>query len=187
MISVIIATMYFLSLPGLLMGRSIFSIFIIYIQQSGYSYLWANFPSFWAIISPSTLETHSLFKKIAIIIAFIILSLGLFYTIHKKIEIKGDIVCYIAIWTIYTCVLFLPNMHDRYSYLLDVFFIISIAVNRKMLFFSIIPFLSLIILYASYLFKHTVMAIEIISIFYIVNYILYSYHLFILKYKYGDF
>ena len=32
----------------------------------------------------------------------------------------------LLIWTIWTCILFLPSMHERYSYLLDILFIIAI-------------------------------------------------------------
>lgn len=174
----IVITMYTLSLPGLLMGRSMFSIFDIYVHQSGYSYLWVNFPSFWALIASSTIETHSLFKSIAIILTFVILSIGLFYISYKKIEIKEEKLIYVAIWTIYTCILFLPNMHDRYAYLLDLFLIISVFIDKRILVFTIVPLLSSVLLYSSYLFKHSIIATEIISIFYVINYLIYSYYLF---------
>ena len=69
-------------------------------------------------------------------------------------------------------------MHDRYAYLLDLFLIISVFIDKRILVFTIVPLLSSVLLYSSYLFKHSIIATEIISIFYVINYLIYSYYLF---------
>lgn len=178
--SLMLLSMYIACSPGLLLGRSLFEPIKIYISQSNYEYLWANFPSFWSLIALSDIGTHSLFKTIGVILAASILGIGLFFATYKKIKINHSNIILIAIWTVYTCLLFLPNMHDRYAYLLDLLFIMIIFLNKRFAIFSIIPILSSILVYANYLFLNVTVSVNIIAIFYIVNYTIFSY--FLVKY-----
>ena len=178
--SLMLLSMYIACSPGLLLGRSLFEPIKIYISQSNYEYLWANFPSFWSLIALSDIGTHSLFKTIGVILAASILGIGLFFATYKKIKINHSNIILIAIWTVYTCLLFLPNMHDRYAYLLDLLFIMIIFLNKRFGIFSIIPILSSILVYANYLFLNVTVSVNIIAIFYVINYTLFSY--FLVKY-----
>ena len=170
-------SMYVACSPGLLVGRGLLEPIKIHIIQSNYEYLWLNFPSFWSLIALSDIGTHSLFKTIGVILTASILGIGLFFATYKKIKINHSNIILIAIWTVYTCLLFLPNMHDRYAYLLDLLFIIIIFLNKRFGIFSIIPILSSILVYANYLFLNVTIPVNIIAIFYIVNYTIFSYFL----------
>ena len=178
--SLMLLSMYIACSPGLLLGRSLSEPIKIYISQSNYEYLWANFPSFWSLIALSDIGTHSLFKTIGVILAASILGIGLFFATYKKIKINHSNIILIAIWTVYTCLLSLPNMHDRYAYLLDLLFIMIIFLNKRFGIFSIIPILSSILVYANYLFLNVTVSVNIIAIFYVINYTLFSY--FLVKY-----
>lgn len=175
--SLMLLSMYATCSPGLLLGRGLLEPIKIYISQSNYEYLWINFPSFWSLIALSDIGTHSLFKTIGIILTVSILGSGLFFATYKKIKINHSNISLIAIWTVYTCLLFLPNMHDRYAYLLDLLFIMIIFLNTRFGIFSIIPILSSILIYANYLFSNVTIPVNIIAIFYIVNYSIFSYFL----------
>ena len=175
--SLMMLSMYVACSPGLLVGRGLLEPIKIYIIQSNYEYLWINFPSFWSLIALSDIGTHSLFKTIGVILAASILGIGLFFATYKKIKINHSNIILIAIWTVYTCLLFLPNMHDRYAYLLDLLFIMVIFLNTRFGIFSIIPILSSILIYANYLFLNVTIPVNIIAIFYIVNYTIFSYFL----------
>ena len=178
--SLMMLSMYVACSPGLLVGRGLLEPIKIYIIQSNYEYLWLNFPSFWSLIALSDIGTHSLFKTIGVILAASILGIGLFFATYKKIKINHSNIILIAIWTVYTCLLFLPNMHDRYAYLLDLLFIMIIFLNKRFAIFSIIPILSSILVYANYLFLNVTVSVNIIAIFYVINYTLFSY--FLVKY-----
>ena len=178
--SLMMLSMYVACSPGLLVGRGLLEPIKIYIIQSNYEYLWLNFPSFWSLIALSDIGTHSLFKTIGVILTASILGIGLFFATYKKIKINHSNIILIAIWTVYTCLLFLPNMHDRYAYLLDLLFIMIIFLNKRFAIFSIIPILSSILVYANYLFLNVTVSVNIIAIFYVINYTLFSY--FLVKY-----
>ena len=47
-----------------------------------------------------------------------------------------------ACWCVWTCLLFLPAMHERYAYLLDILLLAAAALNRKNIPFAIVAAVS---------------------------------------------
>ena len=109
--------MIVLSLPGILQGRSVFDIVMIYKGQiSQYPQISLNYPSFWNLLLPNKDERfYVFFGGVGIAVTTIVLFLEAAFFINKKnSESKNIEICFLL--TI-ACVLFLPSMHERYDYL----------------------------------------------------------------------
>ena len=135
-------------------GRSWLDPLRIYLNQTTeYSAIRFNFPSFWGMVFPA--GTHDNWNKAAVLCTLLILAAGLWrllQTQSNKEEVNTEIArtavkkssawektcsyreqrneqwIRLACWSIWTCVLFLPNMHERYAYLLDILMIVLAVV-----------------------------------------------------------
>lgn len=123
-----------LCLPAVFMGRPFMDIFKIYAGQvDEVKQLQLNIPNMYAFfIDGSTRASYENLSKFTIIFTFVILLGGLALLFYKKADLtKWDNFLMTAIWTSFTCVMFLSSMHERYAYLLDILVIVyAIAMRR---------------------------------------------------------
>ena len=142
---------YALNSIGVFFGRSFFEPIKVYTDQVQiYEKMWLNFPSFWQIVGKDYewLHTASVFVTMAVLgILLLLIMSG-----YKKIEDAESFVCVCALF-LWTALLFLPAMHERYSYLLDILFIILAFVNVKYLKFTLANIIINFLTYGKYLFK----------------------------------
>lgn len=182
MMLLIIVSFYTLCIPGFIYGRNLLEPIKIYINQSNYPLLWANYPNFWTIITVDKSNyLSSLLKSTSIFICFSILLVGLFIIIVKKVDIKNSYnFLLITIWTVYTCIMFLVNIHDRYAYLLDILFLISIFLNENMIKYFSVSFIISLITYGNFLFldmgylKYGYNIFNILGVINLINYIMFT-------------
>lgn len=120
------AVMCITSLPALLFGRSVLEIFGVYAGQSEtYPYLAMNYPSVWMLLAqPLNSQHYELLKSPAILFTVCVLAVQMLVWIRQKRMAQGRNLLYMAFLLCYTCVLFLPAMHERYGYLYEVLAII---------------------------------------------------------------
>ena len=113
------AVMIVLSLGGILQGRSVFSCFSVYFQQTQEQLkISSNYPSFWNfLIQDNSTDHYPVFHKYCILFTIVALAAEIAVLSRKCRRITETAWLKIAFFTVYTCVLFLPNMHERYSYL----------------------------------------------------------------------
>ena len=170
------------ALPGIIMGRSILSPFRIYIFQTtmceGVSF---NYNSFWnCIINELVVAGENYYKSFSIVaICFTMCVLGaiLFWAIKRNISLNYSNLIYLLHITVYTCILFLPSMHERYGYIYEMTAILLVFINKK----TVFPALGLILLscitYGWYLFnlQYSVLILSLINViiygWYIYNFI----------------
>lgn len=124
----IIPGFYLFCLPAILFGgRSWLDPFLVYLNQTTeYSAIRFNFPSFWGILFPA--GTHAEWNKAAILLTLAIFLFGTWKLSDQKSHMQWDVM-HVVIWSIWTCVLFLPNMHERYAYTLDVLMLVFLFVR----------------------------------------------------------
>lgn len=122
-------------LPGIIMGRSIADPFLIYFKQTGsYTGISFNYNSFWNCIIkdwPEKNNNYTEFKKVAIIFTIFILTLLLYSLKDIKTELSSYTKLLLLHVTIYSCVLFLPSMHERYGYVYEITALILMCLNKK--------------------------------------------------------
>lgn len=150
----IILAMILMSIPNLLAGRGIKDIYHIYRKQAEqYFLIHMNYPSFWAILSRSGEVTdYAAYKWMAILLTVAIIGLLAVILLKSRIELNSKNIVSIAFILVYTCVLFLPLMHERYGFCYEILALIILFTNKK----TIIPYMGLIFLscstYGRYLF-----------------------------------
>lgn len=175
-----------LSIPSLCMGLRFSKLVDVYINQSdAYHYVYMNYPSFWAMIG----DNYDYLKPVAIIITLMILFVGLLYIVRKKVDLKSaDNFLSVAVWSVWTCVLFLPSMHERYAYLAEILIVILFFVklwseNRKNLgmicVVACVLQLMTCIQYGRYLFQNSYMNFGMTLILHTSVYLFFSYKLFV--------
>lgn len=156
-------------------GRAIFAGIDIYAFQVGeYKRMWANVPSFWALIEAD----YYTFFSFAIILTLVILGLGL-YAFIKNGKLMSDLeqIIKLAIFIEWTCIIFLPAMHERYTYVLDLLLLMLSFLNAEYITYAFISIVTSCMTYSGYLFTGRLLNSWIIII-YIIYWLRYSYSLF---------
>ena len=166
------------SIPGIIMGRSILSPFKTYISQTTtYEGVSFNYNSFWnciikdLVFADKDYTRH--FSVIAICFTMCILGSLLFWAIKQNITLNHSNLIYLLHITVYACILFLPSMHERYSYIYEITAILLMFIDKK----TVFPGLGLILLscatYGFYLFhlNYPVLSPSVINVFIFVWYI----------------
>lgn len=122
------------AVPAALFGRNIFDVFTIYFNQTGsYTGMAWGYPSIWYIFDSSATKSYESLKSASIYLTIAVLAVIFIYFIIKKIKLTAEKMIYILFLTSYTCVFFLPEMHERYAYLPEITAIIAAVLNRKMI------------------------------------------------------
>lgn len=168
-----LAADYMMHLPGFIMGRSLLEPIKIYLgQTSEYQEMWCNFPSVWALLG----NHYDILKGFAVLFTVCILGIGLLYSIDKNIRFISPIIFLgVLIWTVWTCLLFLPSMHERYGYILDILLVyLGFVGGRVYIRYIVAAFLCSLITYGNYLFGLGI-NIKLLSVIYIIAYINYTY------------
>jgi Gpi18-like mannosyltransferase len=134
-------TAWAVSLPSTLYGgRPILSFFSIYYQQCGeYQKLTLNAPNIWALGYDADAFDNSLIMGdysslagFAMGLAITVLGMGLLFVITRNVEFNNtETMLTAACWTVWSCIEFMPSMHERYTYLLDILMILLAAYNLK--------------------------------------------------------
>ena len=151
-------TMIVLSLGGIVQGRHIGDVFTIYLSQTGNNpCMSVNYPSLWALYLANYVTKNADFFQenhvYAMMMAFAVL-LGIVLTVLRsdKKPQKADIVK-LAFLIVYTCVFFLPEMHERYGYMYIMFGLLVVLIDAKMAPAYLILVALDTVIYANYLFK----------------------------------
>lgn len=123
-------------IPAWIIGRDIKSLLTIYIDQAGY-YPWGtlNYPNIYCLIDENAPKAHypEQLSGAGMIFAIMLLGVIAYYVYLKKVELDYNMMVSIAILTVGMAVYFMPHMHDRYGFLLDVLAIIYVMLRPKKL------------------------------------------------------
>lgn len=139
------------AIPSLVMGRGIADVFMNYVEQIGtYTSLAINYPSVWCVVneavSPETL------KAPAVIITVVLIGIFMYIWIKSAENMDKKKMLYCAFILAYTCVFFLPKMHERYGYLYEILAILIAFVDRKTIIPCVVLNMVSLITYSLYLY-----------------------------------
>ena len=154
---IIPAVMVVLSLPGLIMGRGFTEVFTIYLKQtSEYKSMAMNYPSFWLLFKTEGLDSfYQLFSTVAVLITFTVLMIMMIVWLKKKVDFTLQNVLIMAFLISYTCVLFLPSMHERYGFIYEILGLMLAFWFVKTIPLLVLMYLTSIATYSIYLFQLT--------------------------------
>ena len=131
--SLIPVSMLALSLPLVFWGRNIGEVFTIYANQTNsYQAMSLNYPSVWLLLCQAQDPAQYAFLKLpAIVMTVFVLALLMIWWIRKSYQPSGMNYYMMAFLVVYTCVLFLPSMHERYGYLYEILAVVLAVLIPK--------------------------------------------------------
>lgn len=131
-------------------GRSLLAPFQIYIDQSDiYDNMWLDISSIWLLVG----DDYESLKTYAIVLALCICGIGLYLILSGKKKLDSpETYLNTAGWFVWTCILFLPAMHDRYAYLLDILLLLLCFLNICYVKYAFISICFSLISYGHFLF-----------------------------------
>lgn len=145
------------SLPCLVQGRKVFEVFGIYMGQTNeWPAMQNNYPTIWLILDEGSDRGYLYLKSAAIMMTVAVLALLMVIFIIKKIQLnKQNMIC-MAFLLAYTCILFLPSMHERYGYLVEILAIAVVLLHRRTLPLMLLLYGITLQTYGNYLFGKSV-------------------------------
>lgn len=175
-ILITVFTFWFSGILAYFYGRPVFDgIRIYFCQVTEYKHMWMNVPSFWVLFD----NDYARFHVIAIGLAIVLLAIGLFVVSIAKLSMSTfEQVISFAVLIEWTCILFLPCMHDRYTYVLDLLLLMLSFINKKYIIYAFIAVAMSCLTYSAYLFLEYAIINPLLSITYLLAWIIYSYYLF---------
>lgn len=128
------ATYILTCLPAIIAGRPIRSIFYAYLKQVGeYPRIAMNYPSFWLLMQNNSEKAfYDTTHMMAIVFTVMVLLCIMVLLLRRCSRLDTKDFPGLAFIFAYTCVIFLPSMHERYGYLYVVLGIAVIALERRM-------------------------------------------------------
>lgn len=162
------------SIPCLLKGRSVAEIFTVYLEQTDcYEKMSMNYPSFWVIFNDGILiDSYEAMKNTAIAVTVIALGILMVVWLEKKIALNMENMLYMAFLLAYTCVLFLPAMHERYGFVYEILAIAIAFVNKKTIPLLVSLCSISMVTYGYYLYYRS-MDMNILAVINLVTYVIY--------------
>lgn len=154
-------------LPAIIMGRPFIDIITIYAEQTDYGKLiQMNCPNFYALMCDGNdITYYYLFKQFSVFLTIAVLGIMMCIIICKKVDLKNiEVFLLTTAWTVFTCIMFLSSMHERYGYLLDIILIVYAAVSAKHLWIPIVSTLISLRGYCYYLFSYELVSLKVTAI-----------------------
>lgn len=122
-------TMLVLNIPAMVAGYSPMITFTQYVRQAtGYPWLYYFYPNFYLFFQA---RPYYLFSTGAVMLTMAALLIFVVLLVEKKVSLDQDNLLPILLWTAYTCVFFLPSMHERYGYFAEIIAVILGLVNIR--------------------------------------------------------
>ena len=144
-----------LSLPLVFWGRNPLETISVYFNQiSSYPNMALNYPSFWTLLcNTDDITQYVNLRFTAVLFTFSILAFIMVYWVQKNYSTAGKNLLIMAFILCYTCVLFLPSMHERYGFLYEMIAIILAVLIPKTFPLCLGLLLMSLRTYGSYLFE----------------------------------
>lgn len=157
-LSISIFCLWLSGIGGYVSGRPLTSVFKLYAEQTGqYISMWMNAPSFWVLVG----NNYEFLHVFAIGLTIALCGMGLLYILnHENCLDGGEAFMAAATWFVWICLLFLPAMHERYSYMLDILLLILCFFRIEYVKFFGVSFISSLMLYGLFLFNPNAVHVE---------------------------
>lgn len=147
-------TMMITSIGGLFFGRGFKEVLYVYYKQTGtFHYITLSYPGFGSIIANNcTKDFYELLSPSLTILTIIVLGVTMAYILKQNRKLTRSILLKIAFLITYSCVFFLPSMHERYDYIYLLIGLIVCFIDYRFIPIEIILNYISTRLYANYLF-----------------------------------
>lgn len=119
-------TMVAMNIPAMIAGYSPMITFVKYMGQTeSYPWLYYFYPNLWFFFQA---RPYYQFSTSAILLALSALMIFIVLFVQKKKTITSDNILSVLLWMVYTCVFFLPSMHERYGFFAEIIALIMAVI-----------------------------------------------------------
>lgn len=171
-------TLYITSFISVFYGRNVIKETLdIYTHQvKMFNKMYLNYPSIWALFGDGKNGKYIEMMALGLTLGIFACALYLILKTGRK-EFTHKVLCLLTLWTTWTCVLFLPSMHDRYGYIIDILTIILAIIDIKYIWYAVAHNFVSTMSYVRHLFSYKFMDRGFLSIINIVFWILLTIHI----------
>lgn len=167
-----VAVMWLMGVVAFAYGRGLLApLQIYYGQSSHYELMYLSFPSFWVLLG----DDYWGFRWYAIFFTLCVVVTGMYVCLNHRrfLHSRVNYYCVVA-WFIWSMVLFLPCMHDRYAYLLDLLLVMMACCDRRFIKYAVVALLTSLYFYGCFLFVQRDEAPILLSVVYLLVYLHYT-------------
>lgn len=167
-----VAVMWLMGVVAFAYGRGLLApLQIYYGQSSHYELMYLSFPSFWVLLG----DDYWGFRWYAIFFTLCVVVTGMYVCLNHRrfLHSRVNYYCVVA-WFIWSMVLFLPCMHDRYAYLLDLLLVLMACCDRRFIKYAVVALLASLYFYGCFLFVQRDEAPILLSVVYLLAYLHYT-------------
>ena len=167
-----VAVMWLMGVLAFAYGRGLLApLQIYYGQSSHYELMYLSFPSFWVLLG----DDYWGFRWYAIFFTLCVVVTGMYVCLNHRrfLHSRVNYYCVVA-WFIWSMVLFLPCMHDRYAYLLDLLLVLMACCDRRFIKYAVVALLASLYFYGCFLFVQRDEAPILLSVVYLLAYLHYT-------------
>lgn len=126
---IIPVVMVVMNIPAMIAGHSPLIAFTTYARQTGgYPWLYYFYPNLYFFFQA---RPYYLFSSGAILLAASALLIFVVLLVKKEVSLSRENFVPILLWTAFTCVFFLPSMHERYGYFAEMAAVILGILNIR--------------------------------------------------------
>lgn len=149
----ILVGFYLPNIGGLFYGRAWNAPFLIYMNQSNdYHDLAINSINLDQLLRSSNKLNYQIMQPLMILITILIFAIVVIYLLNYRFDLMHNFVP-LAAWVVWTCYLFLPAMHERYDFVVEILLLIASFISIKYLPIFMTVMIIDSIVYCNYLFN----------------------------------
>jgi len=167
-----VASMWLSGIVAFAYGRNLLAPVMIYTGQvSHYQEMYMSFPSLWMLVG----NDYWALRWFAILFTLVVMALGLWYCLnHRHTVLSHERFYAVAAWFMWSMLLFLPSMHDRYAYLLDLLLVLVACVDGRFIKYAVVTTLISLYYYGIYLFGDRGEGHILLALIYLLAYLHFS-------------
>ncbi|MGN1148432.1 MAG: hypothetical protein ACI4TB_08420, partial [Lachnospiraceae bacterium] len=161
-------TMEVLCLPAIIGGCSPFVTFSVYFaQMKTYPEMYYYYPNFWTFFQDTP---YYVFGRMAVVGTFTLLMLESVLILHKEKSLGTENFLPDFCLIVMTILCFLPCMHDRYGYMLEMAAIVWTVVEKRKWWLAVMTQLISLIVYAPAIVGRYLIDARILAVFYLLTF-----------------
>jgi len=136
---IIPATMLVMNIPAVIAGYSPMITFTKYMGQAGgYPWLYYFYPNLWFFFQA---RPYYLFSTGAVMLAMSALLFFVVLLVKKNVLPTRRNTLHLLLWSAYSCAFFLPSMHERYGYFMELTAVILAIVDIRTVWIAVVMIL----------------------------------------------
>ena len=167
-------------LPAIIAGRNIVDVLLLYFNQAEYyDSLVLNFPNFYNFFVHDVFfytKYFQLITKIGLLFTMFMYFCIWLFVLFNKVKFNSEKIITVAIWSIMIATFYLPRMHERYMFVIEILSVVWFIIYQKKFYIPVIINVVSIITYFYFLFGYSFIDYRILSVIYFIFIFIFTIH-----------